>query len=377
MNNQAVFCLTALLTTGLILTSAQAGPSNPTLSDGLRNTAGGSQALLFNNGADSTAFGFRALPVNTLGNNNTALGSFSLTSNSTGFRNTALGAYTLFYNTNGTYNTAVGQASLVNNKTGIGNTALGLQSLFYVNGNFNTALGMDAGVSLTAGNYNVYLANPGVAVESSTIRVGNANQSRAFISGIRGIRTGLANAVAVVIDSNGQLGTINSSERFKKDINDMNAASHKLLQLRPVTYRYKEESENGENPLEYGLIAEEVAKVYPDLVVYGIDGKIETVQYQKLTPMLLNELKQLNTAFQTEKLKSEAQAQTIQQQTKEIAYLKQKSLDIEELKHRLADLQAQAASLDKLSARLSRIEAERVIGKNSTQPNCQGASRLR
>ena len=365
MNRHSTPYLTTIVFSGLLFTSAQAGPPNPTISDGLRNTAGGSQALLANSGADSTAFGNRALAINTFGNNNTALGSFALGSNTTGIRNTAMGAYALFSNINGIYNTAIGQAALIKNTSGLGNTALGLQALYNSTGSYNLAIGFNSGLNLASGNFNIYLANLGVTSESSTMRLGSANQIRTFISGIRGVRTGLANAVAVVIDSNGQLGTVNSSERFKKDIKDMNTASHGLLQLRPVTYRYKEEAENSQNPLEYGLIAEEVAKVYPDLVAYGADGKIETVQYHKLTPMLLNELKQLNTAFQTEKAKTEAQAQTIQQQAKEIAYLKQKTSDIEDLKRRLANLQAQAKGLDSLSARLSRIEAERVTGKTA------------
>ena len=130
-----------------------------------------------------------------------------------------------------------------------------------VTGNNNLALGINAGANLTVGSNNVYLANAGAASESSTIRVGS-NHTRTFIAGIRTRKTGLANAVPVLIDSNGQLGTANSSERYKKDIQDMADVSHKLLQLRPVTYRYKESDDNGENPLEYGLIAEEVAQVY-------------------------------------------------------------------------------------------------------------------
>ena len=121
------------------------------------------------------------------------------------------------------------------------------------------------------------------------------------MAGVSGIKTGIANAVAVVIDSNGQLGTLNSSERYKKDIHDMDEASRRLLELRPVTYHYKELSEDGSNPLEYGLIAEEVAKVYPDLVAYDAHGKIETVQYHKLTPMLVNEVQRLDTLLQGRK----------------------------------------------------------------------------
>ena len=186
-------------------------------------------------------------------------------------------------------------------------------------GSNNLALGQNAGKNLTAGNNNIYLSNVGAVTESATIRIGNAtNHSRTFIAGVRGKSTGTRNAVAVVIDSNGQLGTINSSERFKKDIQDMNIASRRLLQLRPVTYHYKEPADDGTNPLEYGLIAEEVAKVYPDLVAYDADGNIETVQYHKLTPMLVNEVQHLNELLKTEKNKNAAQTQVNHAQEQEI-----------------------------------------------------------
>src|ERR1700736_1971536 len=105
-------------------------------------------------------------------------------------------------------------------------------------------------------------------------------------------------AVTVVIDSNGQLGTVNSSRRYKEDLRDMGGASSSLLRLRPVTYRYKQPYADGSKPLDYGLIAEEVAEVYPDLIVRGKDGQVETVQYHKLTPMLLNEVQKQNQQLQ-------------------------------------------------------------------------------
>jgi Chaperone of endosialidase len=212
-----------------------------------------------------------------------------------------------------------------------------------------------AGFNLTAGDNNIYLRNAGVATESNTIRIGNPAHTHTFLAGVRGTTTGAANAVAVVIDSNGQLGTISSSERFKKDIKDMDESSHKLLELRPVTYHYKQASEDGSNPLEYGLIAEEVAKVYPDLVAYGADGKIETVQYHKLTPMLLNEVKHLNASLQMEKDKNLAQAE-------EIAGLKQQTQEIAFLKQQMAVLQTQAQNIQALTSRLSRIEAKDALG---------------
>jgi hypothetical protein len=117
-----------------------------------------------------------------------------------------------------------------------------------------------------------------------------------------------------MIDQNGQLGTKSSSIRFKEDVHDMAAASDGLMRLRPVTYRYKQPYADGSKPIDYGLIAEEVAEVYPDLVVKDADGQIQTVQYQKLTPMLLNEV-------QKEHKLLEQQAETIQQLKSQLAAL--------------------------------------------------------
>lgn len=181
--------------------------------------------------------------------------------------------------------------SLPNVIIGISNTAIGTSALRNnTTGGNNTAIGSRAGFNQTTGSNNIYVDNEGVAAESNTIRIGDS-QTRAFIREIRGVTTGVANAVTVLIDSNGQLGTISSSRRFKEEIRDMAEASSSLLRLRPVTFRYKQHREaEGNRPLEYGLIAEEVANVYPDLVVYSRTGEVETVQYHKLTTMLLNEV---------------------------------------------------------------------------------------
>jgi len=144
------------------------------------------------------------------------------------------------------------------------------------------------------------------------IRIGDTNaqdscalpcQTATYIAGISGVTTSLNNAVSVLIDSNGNLGTISSSRRYKEDIHDMGAASNGLLRLRPVTFRYKKPYADGSKPIQYGLVAEEVADVYPDLVVRGKDGEVETVQYYKLDAMLLNEIQKLakeHTADQAE-----------------------------------------------------------------------------
>jgi cell fate (sporulation/competence/biofilm development) regulator YmcA (YheA/YmcA/DUF963 family) len=152
------------------------------------------------------------------------------------------------------------------------------------------------------------------------------------------VKTGVKDAIEVMIDQNGQLGTVNSSIRFKEDVHDMAAASDGLMRLRPVTYRYKQPYADGSKPIDYGLIAEEVAEVYPDLVVKDADGQIQTVQYQKLTPMLLNEL-------QKEHRLLEQQAETIQQLQQQLAALPL-------LEKRLAALEAAQPSSTMLESRL-------------------------
>ncbi|MGE0464634.1 MAG: tail fiber domain-containing protein, partial [Vicinamibacterales bacterium] len=158
------------------------------------------------------------------------------------------------------------------------------------------------------------IGHAGVAGESDTVRIGGA-QTRAFIAGIRGRTTAQSNAVAVLIDSAGQLGTISSSRRVKQDVDDMGVRTRGLFDLRPVTFRYISHAEAGSTALEYGLIAEEVAEVYPDLVVRNAAGEIETVQYHKLAPMLLNEVQRLER-------ERAALEQRVAQQARELDELK-------------------------------------------------------
>jgi Chaperone of endosialidase len=148
-------------------------------------------------------------------------------------------------------------------------------------------LGYQAGQNLTTGNNNIDIGNPGIAGDANAIRIGTSGvQNRVFIAGIN---NSLVTGLDVVVNSNGRLGIVMSSARYKKDIQNMGARSRGLLKLRPVTFRYKQDP-TGER--QYGLIAEEVAQVYPELVSYGPDGKIQSVHYQELIPMLLNELQQ-------------------------------------------------------------------------------------
>lgn len=265
----------------------------------------------------NTAIGANALWENTTGNRNSGLGAFALAYNTTGQYNTAAGFYALAYNTTGTNNTALGNDALYGNTTGGQNIGIGegagqatttgsnnisigqASGIGDLAGNYNIAIGYETGIGNTVGSDNLYLGNfLGSAGESGTIRVGSPTENRTFIEGIRGIQTGLSNAVDVVIDGNGQLGTINSSSRFKRDVSDMGAASDGLLKLRPVTFHYKHASEDGHDRLEYGLIAEEVARVFPDAVVYTPSGEVETVQYYKINAMMLNEIQKQHKMIQ-------------------------------------------------------------------------------
>jgi hypothetical protein len=205
-----------------------------------------------------------------------------------GSDNTAIGDDALRGNAAGNRNTVVGSAAMQLAPAGSDNTALGYQALLNASGSRNIAIGSGTGTS-GAGSDSIFIGSQTAVPATPTIRIGIPNvQTRAFVAGIFGTTTG--QAVPVLVDQNGQLGTISSSRRYKFDIADMGARSDGLLKLRPVTFRYKQPYADGSTPIEYGLIAEEVAEVYPDLVAHNAKGEVETVQYQKLTPMLLNEL---------------------------------------------------------------------------------------
>ncbi|HEX9281283.1 MAG TPA: tail fiber domain-containing protein [Candidatus Udaeobacter sp.] len=282
------------------------------LTTGQANTAVGWFSL-FSNTTNSfnTATGVGALLFNTA-DENTAVGAAALLFNTIGTRNTAVGAAALLNNTEATENTATGAEALKNNTTGIVNTANGVSALATnTTGNGNTALGFLAGSNLTTGDNNIDIGNSGVPGESATTRIGSEFQTRTFISAIRGVTTGIADAVNVVIDSNGQLGTMSSSRRFKKEIKPMDNASETILTLNPVTFHYKSD---GTGRPQFGLIAEEVAAANPDLVVRDADGEIYTVRYDAVNAMLLNE-------FLKEHRKNEEQGAAISRQQKQIEAL--------------------------------------------------------
>ena len=227
---------------------------------GIGNTAVGHSTLLSNtSGNDNTAIGVLALFSNTLGSHNTASGDFALYSNTSGDDNTADGHFALFHNFTGPRNTATGHGALYGNTTGEANTASGFNALLHnTAGSGNIALGASAGTNLRTGNKNIDIGNAGVTDESNTIRIGNvANQSATFIAGISGAT--VAGGVGVIIDTNGHLGTVVSSERFKDAIKPMDKASEVILALKPVTFHYKKELDS-DGILQFGLVAEEVER---------------------------------------------------------------------------------------------------------------------
>ena len=262
---------------------------------GESNTACGSNALQENTtGGSNTASGVEALYSNTTGSANLAFGVQSLRANTTGTRQTAIGYRALYTTQTSEDNTAVGYQALFDNTTGNDNTAVGRSALQEnTTGDGNIALGNSAGSSLTTGDHNICIGNVGVAAESSTIRIGDSDQTKAYIAGIRGVTTGASDAVAVLIDSNGQLGQTSSSLRYKEDVTTMGDMSARLQELHAVTFRYKKPADDGTKPLQYGLIAEQVHEVMPELVVYDREGRPDAIQYHILPSLLLNEVQRL------------------------------------------------------------------------------------
>lgn len=256
------------------------------------NVAVGYQALASNTtGISNTALGHRALTTNASAGSNTAVGSAALFA-STGDSNTAVGAGALYTAVNAAYNTAVGTSAL-ESATGSSNTAVGRNALRSATfGQSNIALGQAAGINVLGGSNNILIGNDGTSADTGLIRIGTG-QNKTFIAGIRGITTGVADAVAVVVDSAGQLGTVSSSRRYKDDISDLRPMADRLLRLRPVQFRYRQPFNDGDRPMQYGLIAEEVAEVFPELVVFNEQHEPETVKYHILPSLLLAEVQRL------------------------------------------------------------------------------------
>ena len=314
------------------------------LTIGSEATATGSLALFNDTTGFNTAYGFKALYSNTDGFANVAIGRNAMRDHTTGDHNTATGGAALLFNTDGTGNTATGRAAMGFGTTGSENAATGWQALFnntgdentadgafalYSNttGNGNIALGAGAGDNLTTGDNNIDIGNEGFAGEANTIRIGTSgDQTKTFIAGISGTAV---TGIAVRVSSSGQLGTAPSSKRFKDEIKPMDKASEAILALKPVSFRYKHELDSVGIP-QFGLVAQQVAKVNPDLVARDAQGKVYTVRYEAINAMLLNEF--LKEHRNVQKLET-----TVAQQQKEIQAL-------------TANLKEQASQIEKVSA---------------------------
>ena len=316
--------------------------------DGSFNTAMGAFALSNNTGSENTAMGVNALFSNTAGGN-TAIGANALRQNTTGFQNTSVGNNALTTNTDGTFNTAIGASALTAN-TGEGNTACGNVALFFNTGSNNTALGNGAGTNLTFGDNNIdigYIVG-GVAGESNTIRIGNSDITNTFISGISG--TNSPGGVAVFCNSDGKLGVISSSARFKDEIKPMGNASEAILALKPVTFRYKKKIDPQGIP-EFGLIAEEVEKINADLIIRDREGRPQTVRYEQINAMLLNEFLKEHRKVQ------ELEAKVARQQN---------DSEASEAKQR-EQIQALTARLDQQAAEIQKVRAKIEVSRPTPQ----------
>jgi trimeric autotransporter adhesin len=301
-------------------------------------TAEGTNALLhLTSGAANTGLGWSSLVNVTTGSFNTGIGAGTLALNN-GDQNTATGAGALLSDTTGTGNTANAAFALFSNNTGNFNTAIGYQALFNnTTGTGNIALGASAGGQITIGSDNIDIGNPGGA-ESSAIRIG-LNQTKAFIAGINGAPV---TGTAVMVDGSGQLGVAPSSKRFKEQIKPMDNESETILALKPVTFHYKKQIDP-KRTAQFGLVAEEVEKINPDLVVRDNNGAIYTVRYDVVNAMLLNE-------FLKEHRKVEEQGATI-------AQLKQ---DFQSrLSAQQKQIEALTAGLHKVSAQLAAASPSR------------------
>jgi hypothetical protein len=257
----------------------------------------------------NTANGANALSSNTSGNRNVAVGFNALFSNEGGIDNTADGSNALYGNTIGNNNVAGGYKALFTNQSGSFNAAIGFRALYQNTGSNNVALGFNAGSSLTTGDGNVCIGYNvlGVAGESNTTRISN-------------IYSSAASARLVYIKSDGKVGTLVSSGRFKEEIKSMENASEAILALKPVSFRYKREIEpNG--AIMFGLIAEEVEKIDPDLVTRNDKGQAETVRYEAVNAMLLNEFLKQHRKVEDHERRLEEQERTIARHQSEIRAL--------------------------------------------------------
>ena len=320
------------------------------------NTGVGAGALVFNNGDSNTAVGTVALFLNTtgtfntavgtgalldngIGNTNTAIGYNALSNNTAGEQNTAIGVSAMRDNTMGGLNTAVGCFTLRDNNNGILNTAIGYNALpNNITGGSNTAIGYSAGLNVT-GDGNVCI---GAGMSGAL-----AQDNRTWI---RNVYSDVATTRVAYVDSDGHVGTLSSSRRYKEEIRPMDQASEALFTLKPVTFRYKKAVDPSQ-ALSFGLIAEEVAQVNPALITRDEQGKAQTVRYEMVNAMLLNE-------FLKEHRRGEEQDCKIQEQETTIAELRS------EIRNLAAMVNEQASQLQKVNAWIETSEAKPQFAQN-------------
>jgi len=359
------------------------------------DTAVGNGALEFATGGSypwsgsyNTAVGFHALYSNTTGSFNVAVGNKTLVGNS-GMRNTASGYQALFTNTTGSDNTANGAYALRNNTSGSFNVGIGNKTLFTnLGGIDNIALGDAAGFNPTAPADSIFIGNEGIAGDTKTIKIGAQGvQTSTYIAGIRGESVASGDGLFVLIDSAGKLGTAASSRRFKQDIEDMGDVTEGLYALRPVSFRYKQWVKDaiarGEDPArlphEYGLIAEDVAKVLPDLVVFDKKGRPYAVKYRLLIPMLLNELQrehrkviEQGDALTRERATNEAQRSDLERQRTELEATEGDLAALEQ--EDAARQRALRAEMVALKGELSRLETRLAATSPPAPKRSSGAT---
>ena len=322
---------------------------------GNENVAMGNQALYENiSGNENVAIGELALNANE-SSNNTAIGWLAASLHTSGNSNTAVGSFTLYAN-NGSNNCAFGALALGTTETSSGsnNIAIGNEALFTTFGSNNIGIGAFAGKNVAVGNNNIFIGTGagqfvtgsnnieigamGNMTDYGQIRIGKSGtQTKTFIAGISGAT--VPTGVAVIIDTSGHLGTTTCSARYKDAIQPMDKASEAILALKPVTFRYKHELDPDGAP-QFGLVAEEVEKVNPDLVARDEQGKPYTVRYEAVNAMLLNEFLKEHKAFL-------------------------------EQKHKVQELEANAArqqkQIDALTAGLQKVTAQLEVSKPTPQ----------
>jgi hypothetical protein len=330
------------------------------------NTGVGGGALALNNADSNTAVGAAALLLNTSGGGNTAVGSNALLYNDNGSANTANGAFALFENTTGVVNVAIGYLALSNNDNGSGNVAIGEESMVSnISGSDNTVVGAGAGNNIQVGSNNVYIGSGvdanGPFDESDTVRIGGAPNAffPALHCFIGGIAAGGVTANVQVDPTTGELLQVVSSARYKENIKPMDKASEAIFALKPVTFRYKKKLDAKGIP-QFGLVAEEVARVSPELVILDREGRPDSVRYEGVNAMLLNEFLKEHRKVEEQQAAITELKSVVAQQQKEF-----QAAVAEQRKQFEARLQQQDAKIQRVSAQLElNHPVTRTVSKN-------------